>query len=75
VRSTATVARGERARLPERETVAHDGTAEKVRMLSARRFSDAAILSQIKTWRFTPTLRDGEPVRYRVLLHDPAEAH
>jgi outer membrane biosynthesis protein TonB len=55
-------------------TVAHDGTAEKVRMLSARRFSDAAILSQVKAWRFTPALRDGQPVRYRVVLHDPAEA-
>jgi hypothetical protein len=52
-------------------TVAHDGSVEKVQMLSAARLSDAQLLSHIKSWRFAPAVRDGEPVRYRLLLHDP----
>jgi hypothetical protein len=55
-------------------TVASDGSVEKVRMLAAGRLSDMMILSHIKSWRFEPAQRDGEAVRYRILLADPVVA-
>jgi hypothetical protein len=55
-------------------TVADDGRVEKVHMLGTPRLSDTTLLSHIKAWKFTPALRAGEPVRYRVLLQDPVTA-
>jgi outer membrane biosynthesis protein TonB len=55
-------------------TVASDGSVEKVRMFAVGRLSDMMILSHIKSWRFEPAQRDGEAVRYRILLADPLVA-
>ena len=49
--------------------VTEDGTVDRVRLVSApRRMSDMMLLSGAKTWRFEPALRDGRPVKYRLLL-------
>ena len=55
-------------------TVARDGSVEKVRMLAAQQLSDMMILSHVKSWQFEPAQRDGETVRYRILLADPLVA-
>jgi hypothetical protein len=50
--------------------VLEDGTVGEVRLVnSARRIHDRLLLSAAKTWRFSPALRDGHPVRF--LLHVP----
>ena len=49
--------------------VTEAGTVERVRLLSPpKRMSDMMLLSGAKTWRFEPASRDGQSVRYRLLL-------
>jgi len=45
------------------------GTVERARFLEApQRMADMMLLSSAKTWRFTPAVKDGQPVRYRTVL-------
>jgi hypothetical protein len=45
------------------------GTVERARFLDApQRMTDMMLLSSAKTWRFTPAVKDGQPVRYRAVL-------
>lgn len=48
------------------------GRVEEVRLLSpAKRMTDMLLLSGAKTWRFSPALRNGQPVRYRTMFSWP----
>jgi len=45
------------------------GTVERVRLVSPpARMPDTFVLSRAKVWKFTPAMKDGRPVRYRLLL-------
>ena len=49
--------------------VAADGSVERVRMVgSPARMTDMMLLSGAKLWKFTPAIKDGEPVRYRAFV-------
>lgn len=49
--------------------VATDGTVESAKLRSrSNRFNEKMLVSAAKTWRFSPALRDGRPVRYRKLI-------
>jgi TonB family protein len=51
--------------------VAEDGRVEQVRLVrtnAERRFYDSMILAAVKSWRFRPASRSGQPVRYRVQI-------
>ena len=49
--------------------VSADGTVERARFLvPPRRMPDMMLLSSAKTWTFNPALKDGRPVRSRVVL-------
>jgi hypothetical protein len=49
--------------------VSETGTVERVRMLTPpQRMPDVLELSRAKVWKFTPAMKDGRPVRYRLLL-------
>jgi hypothetical protein len=49
--------------------VASDGTVERVRFVDGPvRMMDIMLVGSIKTWRFTPAFKDGEPVRYRTVI-------
>ena len=49
--------------------VSERGQVERVRLVSmARRMTDMMLLSGAKTWRFAPASRDGQPVRYRMVV-------
>ena len=52
-------------------TVGSDGSVERVQVLGTTHMSDAMVLSHVKAWKFAPAMRDGDPVRYRLLLEDP----
>ena len=46
--------------------VSASGEVEKVKLMSPlRNVHEAMFLSAIKTWRFRPAMKDGQPVRYR----------
>ena len=46
-----------------------DGTVERARMIAGPgRMPDMMLLSGAKMWKFTPAMKDGEPVRYRAVL-------
>jgi hypothetical protein len=46
-----------------------DGVVEQVRMISElSRLPDMMMLSGAKNWRFSPAMKDGRPVRYRLPL-------
>jgi outer membrane biosynthesis protein TonB len=49
--------------------VSHDGGVERVKMVSTPRLIDAMALSAAKMWKFDPALKDGAPVRYRLVLN------
>ena len=52
--------------------VSASGDVEKVKLVSPPRSVRASmILSTIKTWRFRPAMKDGQPVRYRHLIQIP----
>ena len=49
--------------------VSETGTVERVRLVTPpQRMPDMMMLSRAKVWKFTPALKDGRPVRYRLLL-------
>ena len=49
--------------------VSPDGEVERAKLISAPGdIHEAMILSAIKAWQFTPALKDGHPVRYRLIL-------
>ena len=49
--------------------VSPEGTVERVQLVEGpARMIDMMLLSGAKTWRFTPALKDGEPVRYRTVI-------
>ena len=49
--------------------VAPDGTVERARFVAGPiRMVDIMLLSSVKSWRFTPALKDGEPVRYQTVV-------
>ena len=49
--------------------VSATGVVEKVKLLSPpESIHQSMILSAIKTWRFRPATKDGQPVRYRQLI-------
>ena len=49
--------------------VSETGTVERVRFVATpQRMPDAFILSRAKVWKFSPAMKDGQPVRYRLLL-------
>ena len=42
------------------------GRVEQVKLSApAKRMTDMVLLSSAKTWKFTPAMRNGQPVRYR----------
>lgn len=43
------------------------GTVQEVKLKSrAERLTDMSLLSAAKTWKFSPALKDGRPVKYRL---------
>ena len=49
--------------------VSAEGTVERARFLvPPRRMADMMLLSSAKVWQFNPALKDGRPVRSRVVL-------
>lgn len=49
--------------------VSNAGSVERVRLLTPpQRMPDVLVLSRAKVWKFTPALKDGQPVRYRLVL-------
>jgi hypothetical protein len=49
--------------------VSETGMVERVRMVTPpQRMPDILVLSRAKVWKFTPAMKDGKPVRYRLLL-------
>ena len=49
--------------------VSAEGTVERVQLVEGpARLPDMMMLSGVKTWRFTPAFKDGEPVRYRTVI-------
>jgi hypothetical protein len=46
--------------------ISKQGRVEQVRLVSpVKRMTDMLLLSGAKTWRFSPALKNGQPVRYR----------
>jgi hypothetical protein len=67
----AAVAPGADAALVNRMVVvvATDGSVERVQLVNGpARMPDMMLLSGAKTWKFTPAVKDGEPVRYQTVL-------
>jgi hypothetical protein len=49
--------------------VSPQGRVEQVRLISPpRRMTDMLLLSGAKTWKFTPAMKEGVPVRYRTTI-------
>jgi hypothetical protein len=49
--------------------VSADGTVERVQLIAGpSRLPDMMLLSGAKTWKFTPALKNGDPVRYRTVV-------
>lgn len=48
--------------------ISEAGSVERVRLLTNQRMPDMMILSRAKMWQFEPALRNGQPVRYRLVL-------
>ena len=48
--------------------VSQTGAVERVRMVTPpQRMPDMFVLSRAKVWMFKPAMKDGRPVRYRLL--------
>ena len=55
--------------------VSQEGGVERIKMISEpRRLIDMMALSAAKMWKFDPALKDGEPVRYRLVLTSPQQS-
>ena len=55
--------------------ISQRGEVERIKLLSPpRRMDDMMALSAAKTWTFDPALKDGAPVRYRLVLTPGATA-
>jgi TonB family protein len=49
--------------------VAPDGTVERIRFVDGPvRMADVLLVQAVKTWKFTPALKDGGPVRYQTVV-------
>jgi hypothetical protein len=49
--------------------VGEDGSVERVKWLGPpQRMPDVMLLSRAKLWKFAPAVKDGDPVRYRLVL-------
>ena len=49
--------------------VSETGAVERARLLEApQRMPDMMLLSRAKLWKFGPAMKDGHPVRYRLIL-------
>ena len=49
--------------------VSRPGRVEQVRLLTpVKRMTDMLLLSGAKTWKFTPAMKEGQPVRYRTMF-------
>jgi hypothetical protein len=49
--------------------VSETGAVEHARFVATpQRMPDTFILSRAKVWKFSPAMKDGRPVRYRLLL-------
>lgn len=49
--------------------VSETGAVERARFIAApQRMPDTFVLSRAKVWKFSPAMKDGRPVRYRLLL-------
>jgi hypothetical protein len=49
--------------------VGEDGSVERVKWLGPlQRMPDVMLLSRAKLWKFAPAVKDGYPVRYRLVL-------
>jgi type II secretory pathway pseudopilin PulG len=49
--------------------VSETGAVERVRLVTPpQRMPDVLVLSRAKMWKFTPAMKDGKPVRYRLLM-------
>jgi len=49
--------------------VTENGSVQRVKWLTTReRMPDVMLLSRAKLWKFSPALRDGRPVRYRLIV-------
>jgi hypothetical protein len=49
--------------------VSETGDVERVRLVTPpQRMPDILVLSRAKVWKFKPAMKDGKPVRYRLLL-------
>jgi hypothetical protein len=49
--------------------VNESGSVDRVKWLTNReRMPDIMLLSRAKMWKFSPATRDGQPVRYRLVL-------
>ena len=49
--------------------VSETGAVERVRLVTPPiRMPDSFVLNRAKVWKFTPAMKDGRPVRYRLLL-------
>ena len=47
--------------------VQEDGRVAEIQIVAApHQFLSDAVLQAVKTWRYTPALKDGKPVRYRL---------
>lgn len=56
--------------------VSQEGGVERVKLASkARRLIDVMALSAAKMWRFDPALKDGEPVRYRLVVESTGTSY
>ena len=55
--------------------ISQRGEVERIKLLSSpRRMIDVMALSAAKMWTFDPALKDGAPVRYRLVLTPGATA-
>jgi hypothetical protein len=49
--------------------VSETGAVERARLLEApQRMPDMMLLSRAKLWKFGPAMKDGHPVRYRLVV-------